>query len=676
MRYSRASLALLLAALGLAAPAGTTRALAIPSPGGAPPASTGVTSASGIWRWQNPLPQGNTLSAATCPDRNTCYAVGSGTVMSSHDAGRHWTITFDKAPGTFTALSCPGSLTCYAITDTGPGTVAILGSKDGGATWTRLWHGKQSLEHLACPSTDACYAAGQYASALLTTTNGGATWLHRTPPLHPVAIACPGTATCYTPLATNLITSPPPSVAVTTDGGATWTARRVGIPRGAAQLDRLACPGISTCTVLAYGDAGTLGAALALRTDDGGTTWHRQSLPRQAPFRGGIITCPTLRDCYVAGDNGVIRGVLVTTANAGRTWVHARSLPFVPAALACAGKDRCLAAGNGGALLVATSSWAKRTQVTHNALRYQTTNPSTALRAITCPSKNVCYAAGDFGNAVKTIDAGSHWTALGSSFAHQSHAGSITSLACAGTNTCYAGLAATSLYRAMVISTRDGGRTWSAKPGSGLASVACPGRSVCFAGGSRGTMQVTRNGGRTWTRQRLPLNGKPYEIQQLICPSALACYGTARGPSEPPPHPISNVGALVATSDGGRSWRVSYTDPYPFSLACTTSTDCVALIAGDAIHQTTATIATHDGGRTWTKQTIVPSGYWQSVTCSGTTCHLAGGGGRIAASHDGAATWEEESTPTFNALNAITCTSAGTCYAAGMFGTILSRRVD
>ena len=33
------------------------------------------------WRWQNPLPHGNTISAVACPDSRTCYAVGSVTIM-------------------------------------------------------------------------------------------------------------------------------------------------------------------------------------------------------------------------------------------------------------------------------------------------------------------------------------------------------------------------------------------------------------------------------------------------------------------------------------------------------------------------------------------------------------------------------------------------------------------
>ena len=44
------------------------------------------------WFWQNPLPQGNTLSAAATPDPSTMVAVGyGGTILRTTDGGATWT---------------------------------------------------------------------------------------------------------------------------------------------------------------------------------------------------------------------------------------------------------------------------------------------------------------------------------------------------------------------------------------------------------------------------------------------------------------------------------------------------------------------------------------------------------------------------------------------------------
>lgn len=624
------------------------------------------------WRWQNPRPQGNTLSAVACPGQNTCFAVGSGTIMVSHDAGKSWSVTFDKADGALTALSCPDHLTCYAIANTGANATAIVGTKDGGSTWTRLWQGQGGLEHLSCPSVTICYAAGQYVAKLLRTRDGGTTWSGLTPPLHPVDISCPAADVCYAPLATNLITSPPPSVAITTNGGASWTNRQVGIGKGQAQLANITCVSATTCSVIGYGDNAALYAPFALRTTDGGASWRHQSFPLSAPFRAAVIACPTAAVCYLGGDNGTVAGVLVTTSNGGQTWKRGAPLPFVPTGIACGGVRRCIATGDGGALLRTETGWAARTMVTRNAVHGPVTLPSFNLQAIACPSRSACYAAGDFGTLVKTTSGGRNWAAVGGSLARQSHGASISTLACASPSVCYAGIYATLQNKAMVLSTRDGGRSWSAKPGIGLDVVVCPGRNLCYAGGSRGLIEVSRDGGRSWSRQRTPLAGKPYEIQHLVCPSPGICYATALGPSEPPPHPRSNIGAILSTHDGGRTWRSTHTDPYPFTLACLSSSNCFALIAGDLVNGTVPLLVTHDGGRTWSRQLTLPPGYWQAATCvNRNTCYLAGWFGSIAVTRDAGRTWQQQPTPTFNNLEAIRC-AGNDCYAAGEFGTILA----
>src|SRR5436305_490372 len=102
------------------------RAQSVPPPPAATP-----------WYWQNPLPHGNPLSAASCPDAATCYAVGSATTEVSHARGQ-WSVNLDKSLGTLTALSCPDSATCFALSNVGPNVGAILGTTDGGQMWTRL----------------------------------------------------------------------------------------------------------------------------------------------------------------------------------------------------------------------------------------------------------------------------------------------------------------------------------------------------------------------------------------------------------------------------------------------------------------------------------------------------------------------------------------------------------
>jgi len=163
------------------------------------------------WRWQNPLPHGNTMSAVDCPDSTTCYAVGSVTIMVSHDGGRTWRTTYDKQDGVLQALSCPDSSTCYAIGYDGGAGNTIIGTRDGGQTWRRLRTGQEPPPYnISCPSHSVCYVSGPYLDALLTTRDGGQTWSSRTLLWKVVSLSCPGADVCYGPLDTALVTSPPP----------------------------------------------------------------------------------------------------------------------------------------------------------------------------------------------------------------------------------------------------------------------------------------------------------------------------------------------------------------------------------------------------------------------------------------------------------------------------------
>lgn len=81
------------------------------------------------WFWQNPLPQGNDLRAASFIDANTATLVGAyGTIIRTTDAGSSWTIQASGTTQTLWAVSFP---------DVNEGTVVgeggtILRTTDGG----------------------------------------------------------------------------------------------------------------------------------------------------------------------------------------------------------------------------------------------------------------------------------------------------------------------------------------------------------------------------------------------------------------------------------------------------------------------------------------------------------------------------------------------------------------
>jgi len=591
--------------------------------------------------------------------------------MVSLDAGRTWASPTDRRYGQIIALACPARRTCYAISNIGTAVSTIIGTTDGGTTWTELHpSGNALLGAISCPSPTTCFATGRYAGRVLRTTDGGRSWSRIRVDFRPADLFCPTTRVCYAPIDTSLIHSPPPSVAVSIDGGRSWALRPVGAQ---AQLWDARCVSATTCYVIAF--AGQFGdTPLVLKTRDGGRAWEKRAFPAGTYFRGGALACPTVEVCYLAGDNGTLSGILLATFNGAGSWIRRKPFTSLPSGLACTAPGRCVAVGVGGNIERTVNGWAAWTEETHNAARdLANLQRPLSLRAIACPSPAMCFAAGDLSSFLTTADSGRQWRNDSAGLMRRHLTADFSTLACPTPRTCFAGTVAQ--YPpgsgAQVYLTRDGGKTWSANPGRGFAVVACPSATICYAGGQRGAVRVSRDGGRTWTGEHTPLAGKQYTIVHMACPTTVVCYGAAIGPSEPPRHPSSNIGALLSTADGGRTWSRTSTDPFPIALACRTPIDCFALLS---LTYHPENLITHDGGRSWSPYTPLPSAIWSSLNCvDRDTCYAVGSSGNIAVTRDGGSTWSQETTPTFNTLSGVQCVSRESCFAVGGLGTILNR---
>ena len=87
------------------------------------------------WKWQNPLPQGNTLNSIRFINNNTGWAVGNtGTILKTTDAGTSW---LRISSGTFNNLQSVffvDSISGWVAGDNG----TILRTTDGGLNWNTL----------------------------------------------------------------------------------------------------------------------------------------------------------------------------------------------------------------------------------------------------------------------------------------------------------------------------------------------------------------------------------------------------------------------------------------------------------------------------------------------------------------------------------------------------------
>ena len=77
-------------------------------------------SSSAQWRWQNPLPQGNNLRAASLVNANTGTLVGDyGTIVRTTDGGNNWTIQSSGTTQTLWGVSFTDATNGTAVGENG-----------------------------------------------------------------------------------------------------------------------------------------------------------------------------------------------------------------------------------------------------------------------------------------------------------------------------------------------------------------------------------------------------------------------------------------------------------------------------------------------------------------------------------------------------------------------------
>jgi photosystem II stability/assembly factor-like uncharacterized protein len=503
------------------------------------------------------------LNAVSCATASSCSAVGDGgTIVASADGGQTWNAQNSGTSAPLLGVSCPDASTCYAdgdvyvshegtIPTTTSHSTGFLETSDRGATWRLRDTGTSGrrLHSISCPSPTVCFAGGD-DEAVLTTVNGGDSWLQKfATGMRSLGIAC-GSPTDCVAVGTRLtpfgVTPANSGVASTSDGGQTFTRQDPGT---ADDLHGVSCPTAATC--YAVGNRGTIVA----RTD--GVHWSTrtqtatplagspQKPPHQSPQLFGA-RCPTTSTCFAVGDDGRI----LRSADAGNHWsAQASGTDARLYAVGCATATDCVATGEDGTI-VGTSTgatWAPHSSGTREA-----------LAGASCPTTSACFAVGDRGTVLATTNHGATWHAQSS----KTNA-NLNAVSCSSASTC---VAVGSL--GTILRTTNGGSTWtslSSGTAAYLGGVSCPSAKICIAVGQDGLVLTTGNEGKSWTARR-PLGN---ELGAVSCASTSNCVATG------------SAGAVISSADGGGTWTVQGTGTARSltAVSCPSTTSCVA--AGD-----------------------------------------------------------------------------------------------
>ena len=235
----------------------------------------------------------------SCPDATHCRFESFGSVVTTNDGGSTWSfITPPANTGFGNTLSCPDDTHCY-IADGGstsyPGKDAVLAFSDGGQTWAAVTGlSTNDIRGLDCVSPLQCTAVGETSSNgtppgnhayAASTVNGWATFQAQSGPATLTAfsaVSCTDAIHCW---ASGGDPTGNLSVAVTSDGGGTWTQQVTPPKTGRAYLNSIACAawGLSvTCFAVTGGPNSSAPPATVITS--------QQMEPPSTP--AGAAVCP------------------------------------------------------------------------------------------------------------------------------------------------------------------------------------------------------------------------------------------------------------------------------------------------------------------------------------------------------------------------------------------------
>ena len=210
-----------------------------------------------------------------------------------------------------------------------------------------------------------------------------------------------------------------------------------------------------------------------------------------------------------------------------------------------------------------------------------------------------------------------------------------------------------------VLSTADGGRTWSRKtsiPGTGVGSAPNQPTDVVFltpttgvAVSRSGRIYRTTDAANSWSL----VHGGTAALASVHFPSPLVGYA------------VSTLGPVLSTDDGGLTWTLNAQLPAGLrGIRCATTLICLVTTGAQTV------LRTVDGGASWTSITPSTQKILAAAFSSSTRAVAAGEAGTTVLSDDTGATWAavgKRLDTTFSRLRAL---SSQVVFATGSEGAL------
>ena len=439
------------------------------------------------------------------PDGALLGLVG-GDIVRSTDGARSWALVARAgAPLTDVAFGSPTQ--AYAV-----GSGQLLASADAGATWSVLPASGAlgGARAIACADARTCLVSFSASPRVARTADGGASVADAVPTggvVSDVAFASPTRAVAV---------GPDGMVATSDDAGATWTGRRGG---GGVALTGIA---VARGAVVAYGPNGAV-----MRSVDGGGTWSAVWAPTTADIVGAAFPRPALG--YAADANGgvfvtvnggaswrrvpggigsEVAGLTASSSGTAFVWSDSamRRAPrggrFVRVPLPYTRARVRSVQVSGGRVFLATSGRVWTSDAGGRRWRRMPLpSGASGVRGLSCPARPVCWLVTGARGVYVTRNGGAAWTPVTAAVGRP-HDRSLV----AGVTAQSARVAVVSTTSGRVRTTRDAGRTFvpqRVSPAELVALAAAPRHVVALD--ARGFVFATTRAGHAGRPTRLVL---------------------------------------------------------------------------------------------------------------------------------------------------------------------------
>lgn len=627
-----------------------------------------AASAQPYWFWQNPQPQGNSLTGINIFSSAAAIVVGaSSTVMMSFDAGQTWKVKSSVA-GTSSLLmsahfiddsegwavgyggvvihttdggnnwvkyreAADEQLTTVFFLDentgwiTGsknpPGTEVILKTTDAGASWRTLSSGLSTSYAEAIAFVNATTGWLIVWNAILKTTTGGTSW----------STQASGVGVCYAMSFTDenhgWVSGESGKIFATTDGGAHWNSQVSG---SGAYLFDIAFT--DTLHGWAVGESGTIVA-----TSDGGATWFSQASGVSTRLNGVKFFDENIG--WASGSGGMI----LHTTDGGAHWMQSSmgTTYSISDMVARANGSGVAVGGDFDASGYPRGIIMKTTDggLGWNPAAY----PPVLFHAVTFSDSVNGWACGDYGNILHTTDGASTWESQES-----------------GTNLPLLDIQALHRDTAIAMGGIPYDRASQRRAQASKIPLDQPQDQSIFV--------RTTDGGQHWNPVSISTDASLQSasfVNGRIGWMAGVHYNTGPGDAD--------RGLVFKTTDGGMTWtmQLNVSNMQLFYAVTFVDTNTGWAAGGDYGFPGTGFIMkTIDGGETWSTQA---SGLSQSVRGLDFLDRQYGYAvlrdGRILNTRNGGSTWHDEPSPTSNSLRSVVVIDTETAYACGDGGTIL-----